>query len=196
MSTPSNSPRIAPLAPPYEPDTDAMLRKWMPPGSALEPLKLFRTLARHPELASRMRPLGSAILGHGLVDAREREIVIHRTCARAGAEYEWGVHAVAFAKPLGFSDDQIAATVVGDATDTSWSQRNALLIRMADELHDTATVSAELWAELTACWTQPQLLELLVIAGFYRLLAYVIKGASIELEPWAARFPQTATGSP
>jgi hypothetical protein len=37
---------------------------------------------------SRMRPLGSGILNHGLVPPRDREIVLHRTCARAGAEYE------------------------------------------------------------------------------------------------------------
>jgi 4-carboxymuconolactone decarboxylase len=81
-------PRIAPLEPPYDPDTETMLRKWMPPGSPLDPLALFRTLQVHDELASRMRPLGAGILGHGRVAPRERELIIHRTCARAGAEYE------------------------------------------------------------------------------------------------------------
>jgi 4-carboxymuconolactone decarboxylase len=63
----AQSPRIAPLEPPYTPDIDAALRKWMPPGAELEPLKLFRTLNVHEELASRMRPLGAGILGHGRV---------------------------------------------------------------------------------------------------------------------------------
>src|SRR5689334_2654358 len=101
MTTPHASPRIAPIEPPYDPDTEAMLKKWMPPGSPLEPLKLFRTLSVHPELSSRMRVLGAGILGHGTVEPRERELVILRSCARAGAEYEWGVHAVAFGRPLG-----------------------------------------------------------------------------------------------
>src|SRR5436305_13093320 len=94
-------PRIAPPEPPYGPELGAMLEKWMPPGSGIEPLALFRTLAVHEDLAARMRPLGAGILGHGRVESRAREIVIHRTCARAGAEYEWGVHEVAFGKPLG-----------------------------------------------------------------------------------------------
>ncbi|HYB29797.1 MAG TPA: hypothetical protein VEF89_24525 [Solirubrobacteraceae bacterium] len=76
----STLPRIAPLEPPYEPAVEAMLEKWMPPGSAIEPLALFRTLAVHDGLMGRMRPLGAGILGHGRVEAREREIVIHRTC--------------------------------------------------------------------------------------------------------------------
>src|SRR3954452_19877820 len=150
-------PRIAPLEPPYDPDTEAMLRKWMPPGSEVEPLALFRTLAVHADLAARMRPLGGGILGHGRIDPREREIVIHRTCARTGAEYEWGVHVLAFGKPLGLTDDQIAATVHGSAENPAWSERDALLIRLADELHDTSTVSDALWAQLAELFGDDQL---------------------------------------
>lgn len=189
MPATEQPPRIAPLVPPYAPDVEAMLRRWMPPGSSQEPLALFRTLAVHPDLAARMRPLGAGILGHGLIDPREREILIHRTCARAGAEYEWGVHALAFGRPLGLSEEQIAATAAGDAADPSWSERDALLIALADQLHDTCTVSEDLWSRLAAHWTAPQLLELLVTAGWYRLIAYVINAAGVEREPWAARFP-------
>ncbi len=182
-------PRIAPIEPPYAPETAEFLRKWMPPDSPFEPLALFRTLAVHPELMSRMRPLGSGLLGHGLISPREREIVIHRTCARTGAEYEWGVHAVAFGKPLGLGDAQLAATVTGDAADPAWSARDALLIRMADELCDTASLSEALWTALAEHWSPPQLLELIVLAGWYRLLAGVINGAGVVREAWAARFP-------
>jgi hypothetical protein len=184
-----SAPRIAPLEPPYAPELETQLRKWMPPGVAVEPLALFRTLAVHPELMARMRPLGAALLGHGLVPPREREIVIHRVCARTGAEYEWGVHAVAFGKPLGLDDAQLAATVTGDAADPAWSAHDALLIRLADELCERATISAELWAALAAVWSVPQLLELLVLVGWYRLLAGVINGAGVAHEAWAARFP-------
>jgi 4-carboxymuconolactone decarboxylase len=182
-------PRIAPLDPPYSPEIDASLRKWMPPGSDAEPLKLFRTLNIHEQLASRMRPLGAGILGHGLIDPRERELVIHRTCARAGAEYEWGVHVLAFGKPLGLSDEQIAATVRGDRDDPVWSAQDAELIELADELYDTANVSDGLWARLAVRFSDEQLIELLVIAGWYRLIAYVINAAGVQRESWAARFP-------
>ena len=183
------APRIAPIEPPYEPEIEASLRKWMPPGAEIEPLKLFRTLMVHPELSSRMRPLGAGLLGHPTIDAREREIVIHRATARAGAEYEWGVHAVAFGRPLGLTDAQLAASARGSADDEAWSGRDRLLVRLVDELHDTATVSDELWTELAAGWEPPQLLELLVLAGWYRLVSQVINAARVELEPWAERFP-------
>ena len=190
MSKQATDPRIAPLEPPYEPEIAAMLKKWMPPGASTEPLRLFRTLAIHDDLASRMRPLGAGILGHGRVDPREREIVIHRTCARAGAEYEWGVHVLAFGKPLGLSDEQIAATARGSAEDPAWSEGDAPLVRLADELHESCTVSDALWAELGERFSEDQLLELVITAGWYRLLSYVINAARIEHEPWAARFPR------
>jgi alkylhydroperoxidase family enzyme len=189
------APRIPPLEPPYDPDTEAMLRKWMPPGADVEPLALFRTLAVHEDLAARMRPLGAGILGHGRLDPRDREIVIARACARAGAEYEWGVHAVAFARPLGLTDEQIAATVHGTADDPAWSEREALIVRLVDELHDTVTVSDGLWSELAAQWPPDQLLELVVAAGWYRLLSGVINAAGVPLEPWAERFPAPAAAA-
>jgi hypothetical protein len=186
----ARAPRIAPLEPPYEQGLEDMLKKWMPPGSAIEPLALFRTLAVHDELMSRMRPLGSGILGHGRIEPRDREIIIHRTCARAGAEYEWGVHVIAYGKPLGFTDEQIAATVHGTAEDPAWSEHEALLISLADELHDSCGVSEPLWRALADRFRNDELLELVITAGWYRLLSYVINVARVQHEPWAARFPQ------
>ena len=120
--------RIRPLEPPYDPETGEMLKRWMPPGAAVEPLALFRTLAVHPDLMSRMRPLGSGILNHGQVPPRDREIVLHRTCARAGAEYEWGVHAVAFAESVGLTADQVASTATGQ-------RRRRMLVRPRRRAH-------------------------------------------------------------
>jgi 4-carboxymuconolactone decarboxylase len=189
MTHTAAAPRISPVEPPYEPEIEAMLSKWMPPGSATPPLALFRTLALHDELCSRMRPLGSGILGHGRIEPRQREIVIQRTCARAGAEYEWGVHAVAFGTLVGLTDEQLAATVTGEAEDPAWSEGDRLLIRLCDELHETCAVSDSLWSELAQRYSDDQLLELVIIFGWYRLIAGVINALRIEREPWAARFP-------
>ena len=188
MST-TTAPRIPPIEPPYDAETEEMLMKWMPPGAEVEPLKLFRTLMVNPGLASRMRPLGAKLLGKPSVDPREREVVIHRATARCGAEYEWGVHAVGFGRSLGLTDEQIAATVNGDAGDPAWGDRDRLLVRLVDELHDTATVSDELWEELAAEWPAEQLLELVVCAGWYRLISQAINAARVDPEPWAERFP-------
>jgi 4-carboxymuconolactone decarboxylase len=194
MTEATAAPRIAPLEPPYAPEVKAMLEKWMPPDSGMEPLRLFRTLGVHAELAARMRPLGAGILGHGLLEPRLREVMIHRTCALCGAEYEWGVHAVAFGRPLGFTDEQLAETVGQAAEDRSWSDAERTVYRLADELHRTADISDALFAELEWHFDPQQILELVVTSGWYHTISFVINAARVQLEPWAARFPTGADG--
>jgi alkylhydroperoxidase family enzyme len=183
-------PRIAPLEPPYEPRVADSLAKWMPPASTIEPLKLFRTLVRSPEMSTGLRALGAAILGpRSSIAPREREILIDRTAALCGCEYEWGVHVTAFGQAVGLTPEALRATAGGAPSDPLWTEREALLLRLADELHQTAHVSDELWCALAARWDVSQILELLVVAGMYHAIAYVANGAQVTLEEWAARFP-------
>src|SRR5262249_55996154 len=109
----------------------------MPHG--VPPLSLFTTLARVPRVWDRFR-VGS-LLDRGPVSLRHREIVIDRTCARCGCGYEWGVHVEFFARRAALTPEQVRATVHGDANDPVWTDDERLLIRMVDELHDTATLS-------------------------------------------------------
>ena len=188
-------PRVAPLERPYDPELKNLIDKLMPPNSGMEPLALFRTLALNSELASRARPLGAGILGKGLVEPRLREVMIHRTCALTGAEYEWGVHVMGFGKPLGLTDEQLASTVHGSPDDPVWSDVERAVFSLADELHSTSTVSDELFAELERHFGAAQIVELCLTSGWYHAISYVINAARIPLEPWAARFPEAPAGT-
>jgi 4-carboxymuconolactone decarboxylase len=188
---------IAPLAPPYSPEVKEMLEKWMPPGAGVAPLALFRTLQRNGELANRMRPLGGFLLGKGRLPARDRELAILRTCVRTGAEYEWGVHAQAFARGVGIDAAQLAATCAR-APGTPLETPDLALLQIVDELHDVGTVSDAAWQRVAGRFDDEQRLELLVLVGFYHLISFVANGARVELEPWALRWraagPEVAAG--
>ncbi len=193
---PEQTARIAPLQAPYPPGVQEMLAKWMPPASDAEPLALFRTLAVHGELMSRMRPLGAGILGaSATVPPLLREIVIHRTCALTGAEYEWGVHALAFGAPLGLSEAQLACTVHGRWNESCWDPEQASVFRLAEELHQTSTISAELWQELAARFEDAQIIELIVTAGWYHVIGYLCNGLRVQREQWAPAFPPADQGA-
>jgi alkylhydroperoxidase family enzyme len=161
----------------------------MPPESGVEPLKLFRTLLVHDSLMSRMRPLGAGILAHGLLEPRVRELMILRTCARCGAEYEWGVHAAFWAARVGLGDEELAATVHADGADPTWSEADRAVIRLADELHGGAGASDDTYAALERHFNAAEILELTITAGWYHTIAFVINTARIQPEPWAARYP-------
>ena len=195
MQTQPDRPRIAPLEPPYEPEVAETLRRMMPPD--VEPLRLFRTVAHNPAVLERFRTVGAYLLNFGRLDPLDREVLLHRTCARCGCEYEWGVHVVAFGRPLGLSEDQLRATVQDGPDAPVWSERQRLLVRLADELHDTATVSDSLWKHLAAHWDDAQVIELIATAGFYHLVSYTANAARVQREPYAERFPAAAlSGTP
>src|SRR6476620_448401 len=101
--------RIAPAEPPYPPAIAESLERIMPPG--LEPLVLFRTMAKSPRVFVKM--FAGGLLDKGPLSLRQREIVIDRTTARLGCEYEWGVHIAFFAERIGFTAEHVAATVAG-----------------------------------------------------------------------------------
>lgn len=103
--------RIAPLEPPYSPPVQAALDRIMPKG--VPPLALFRTLAVNERVF--LRVMAGGLLDRGSISLREREIVIDRTCARCGSEYEWGVHVAFFAERVGFTPEQVAATCGAEA---------------------------------------------------------------------------------
>ena len=162
----------------------------MPPG--MQPLTLFRTVAKNPRLLRKLR-LGN-LLDRGSLSLRQRELVILRTSALCGAEYEWGVHVTHFNAKAGFDAEQLYATRWLGADAPCWQPEEALLVRLCDELHQHAHVAAPLWQALRAIFREEQLLELLTLAGFYHSIAYVLNGCAVPLEPGAARFPAPRTG--
>jgi len=177
-------PRLAPLDPPYDPELAEELARFMPPG--IPPLRLFRTVAHNPRVLRKFR-LGS-LLDRGSIERRDREIVILRTCARCGSEYEWGVHVAVFAARCGLTQQEVSASVRAQADAPIWSPRDRLLVRLVDELHDSASVSDALWLELMRSFRSDQLIELLVLVGFYHTVSFVTNAAQIELEDTAPRF--------
>ena len=177
--------RIAPLAPPYPDRVAEDFAALMPPG--VPPIALFRTLAKNPRVLRRVRRGG--LLDPGSITIRQREIIILRTTARAGAEYEWGVHAAFFGSAAGLSEAELAATVLAGPDAPCWYDEEALLVRLADELHEVARPSDGTWTALSARFAEDQLIELLVLAGLYRAISYAVNGTGIELEPGARRFP-------
>ena len=188
MATGMDTPRIKPLDPPYPDGIADTLRRLMG-GVDTEPLALFRTIAHHPALLERFRGTGTYLLNFGTLAPRDRELVILRTCARAGAWYEWSVHVAIFAAAVGLDDAIVQATAVGDADDPAFAGQDRALMELCDALHDTALVSDEVWSGVAAERSEEQLIELLAVAGQYRTIAYYVNALGIEAEPWAPRPP-------
>ncbi|MGH9246619.1 MAG: carboxymuconolactone decarboxylase family protein [Acidimicrobiales bacterium] len=109
-----------------------------------------------PQLRPERAPLSDAMSEWGSYELskrvsltmRDRELLIDRTCARCGCEYEWGVHRAFFAERVGLTAEQIASLAQGEPTDPCWvDPRDRLLLhghprRLTKEHHDRERATA------------------------------------------------------
>ena len=177
--------RIDPVEPPYDAEIQARFDRIMPPG--VPPLLLFRVLARDARLYQRLA--AGSLLDPGHLSLRQRELVIDRVTALCGSEYEWGVHVAFFGAKAGFSAAQLASLVHGDAADPCWSPEDSLLIEVVDSLDRQRDIGDALWQRAQARFSDAAMMEIMMLAGFYRSVSYLTKAMRLPLEPYAAGFP-------
>jgi alkylhydroperoxidase family enzyme len=176
--------RIAPLEPPYAPEIQAQFDRIM---RGAPPLTLFRVVASNARAWEKFR--AGSLLDQGPLGLREREIVIDRTCALTGCEYEWGVHVRIFADAADMTGEQIRATVLGQADAPCWSAAEQALLAAVDALHLRATLSDDEFKALAAHYDDAKIFEIILLCGFYRTVSYLANGLDLPLEETAARFP-------
>jgi alkylhydroperoxidase family enzyme len=177
--------RIAPLTG-YGDDLAGVLAKTLASPSG-KPFNLFTTLAHHPRLLARFNMLGGLFMAHNELPDRERELVILRVAARTASTYEWGQH-VPLARKAGVTEAELRR-IAEDGT--GWDDADHAVLELTDAMLDGGAVSDELWARLARGHTESQLLELLMLPGFYRMLAGVIDAVGIELDDGLPQWPST-----
>lgn len=176
--------RIAPLEPPYDPEIQSQFDRIM---RGAPPLMLFRVIGGNARAWEKFRAAG--LLDRGPLSLREREIVIDRTCALTGCEYEWGVHVATFAEAAHLTGEQVRATVLGSADASFWSKSEQVLIAAVDALHARATLSEAEFKAMSAHYDDAKIFEIILLCGFYRTVSYFANGLALPLEEGAVRFP-------
>jgi alkylhydroperoxidase family enzyme len=175
--------RIRPLEPPYDVEIQQSFDQLM---RGKEPLLLFRTIARSGRAWAKFR--GGSLLDRGPLGLRDREIIIDRTTALANCEYEWGVHVAVYAERAGLTDEQINATRdAGPAP--CWSDAEQALISTVDALHTRATLDRIEFDRLKKYYDDEQILEILMLCGFYRTVSYIANALGLPPEASGRRFP-------
>jgi 4-carboxymuconolactone decarboxylase len=185
-------PRITPLPPDQ---WDDRLRRLLEasPGGTDEPMHIFATLARNPELFRRWIGFGGALL-YGQLPRRLCELVILRTAFRFDGRYEWAQH-VEMAAAAGVTHDEMAA-LGGEVDSLPWNALERAVIRAVDETKDAGAVSDVTWATLSASMDESELLELLMLIGHYLMLTFVLRSIGTEVEPRAVKLAAAVPGGP
>jgi alkylhydroperoxidase family enzyme len=140
---------------------------------------VIQVLARNPELMAASSGLGAYLLAQGWLHPRIRELAILRVALRCDAPYEWANHVPA-ALGAGATEDEINALSDPGA---SWPPEDDAVLRAADELCAEAFVSDETWAALAATRDQPEIIEVLFLVGYYRMMAGFLNSAGVVVKP-------------
>jgi AhpD family alkylhydroperoxidase len=142
------------------------------------PPNIFTTLARHRRLYLPWLRFAGRLMPRGRLPRADTELVILRVAHRCGCEYEWRHHE-RMAQRVGLSADEIARVRQGP---DGFSERQALLLRAVDELHDTRDISDETWGGLRSRLSDVELIELCMLTGHYEMLAMTLNALRVEVD--------------
>ena len=178
---------------------------------------VYATLANHPALFRAVGPLMAHLLVGNTLTAPQREIVIVRSCLHDRGAYPYrqhvGIAAAPAAPPLDTNGGLIrgrgAVRAPFDALEvfdmirhlndpehqltleqpTIDDPTDSAIAAAVDELHRNDDITDDTWSLLTAHLEPRAVMDLIVTAGFYGLISYLLNTACPQLEPGEVQLP-------
>ncbi len=127
-------------------------------------------LIRHAELYKAHMDVARKYLSDCEMDIRDRELAILRIAWLSQAPFEWGSH-VKIAKRNGITSEEIERVMQGSRA-PGWRKQDRAIIRAVEELHSDSMVTDDTWSDLQEFYNDKKLIELLILAGQYKTVAY------------------------
>ena len=136
-------------------------------------------MMHHPSLADRVGALIDKLRYDGVLSGADRELTILTAGREVEAVYEWAAH-----EPLGLQAGVSAAAVEAlrqQGPTSDLPAHEALIIDTVRALYRQHRIPAELYTRAEAELGRQALVELVVLAGCYGMLGFVLNGFEAEL---------------
>jgi alkylhydroperoxidase family enzyme len=141
---------------------------------------IFKVLTHHPQLVKRWTPFAGHVLAKQTLPFRDRELLILRIGWLNQAEYELAQHEL-IAKRGGLSDADIERLKQGpDAA--GWSEHEAALLQLADDLYEHSVVSDSTWTTLAGRYSTEQLMDAVFTVGQYNMVSWALNSFGVPLD--------------
>ncbi len=127
-------------------------------------------LIRHAELYKAHMQVAQKYLSDCEMQIRDRELAILRIAWLSQAPFEWGSH-VKIAKRNGITAEEIARVIEGSEA-AGWSKPDRAILRAMEELHFDSMIADDTWTDLEEFYNDKKLIELVILAGQYKTVAY------------------------
>ena len=136
-------------------------------------------IMQHPELAAKSTPLGSQLRYNGVLAGADRELTILTAGREVEAVYEWHAHEP-IGREVGVSNEAIEVLRDQQPT-TSLGEREALIIDVVRSLYREHRLSDDLYARAEKMLGRKALVEMIVLAGYYGLIGFVLNAFEVDL---------------
>lgn len=148
-----------------------------------EPPAVFLQLGRTRGLFWGWLHFAGRLMPGGTLPRREAELVILRVATLCGSDYELAHHR-RLGRRVGLTTAELERVAKGPEA-AGWGSRDALLLRAVDELVATEDLSDATWADVHAELGDRTSVELVLLAGHYRMLATTL--TTLRVSPDAPR---------
>jgi 4-carboxymuconolactone decarboxylase len=139
----------------------------------------YQILIQVPALAERVAEVGSQLRFRSVLSGADRELAILAAGREVEAAYEWAAH-----EPLGLETGvrPEAIEVLRHQRDTAGLQpREAMIIETVRALYREHRIPDDLYTRAEAEFGRQALVELVVLAGYYGLIGFVLNAFEAEL---------------
>jgi 4-carboxymuconolactone decarboxylase len=133
----------------------------------------FNAMLFNPELGGPMQALGAAIRYRTSLSDTRREMAILVVAAELDSEFEWFAHA-SLARAAGVAKETISAIARGQDPD-GLEAGDAIVFRAARALVASGDLTSDQFAELSTELDDIACVELVVLVGYYRMLALMLR---------------------
>ena len=184
--------RIAPVESPYSAALAERFARLLPQG--MTPPVIFRVVARNESLFLHLVDtcwLGpTGLLDRRVLPRRLRELLILRTCAASGNDYEWHLHVNTISARMGLTPAQIADTrgtlldepqwsaheraAAALMTAPLWSDGERAALALVDALVQRLDLDDALYARLREHYDEATLIEMTQLVGLYTGVAMLV----------------------
>ena len=139
----------------------------------------FAALLYHPALAEKVAAVGEQLRFHSMLSGAERELAILTAGREVEALFEWAAHEP-IALREGTRPEAIAVVREQRATD-GLAPREALIVDTVRALFRAHRLSDDQYARAEAGLGRQGLVELVVLAGYYSMIGFVLNTFEVDL---------------
>ena len=136
-------------------------------------------LLHNPSLAQAVAALGERLRFHSTLPGAERELAILTAGRESGSRYEFVAH-----RPIAEREGTRPEAIEVVRTDGPLDEltaRERLIVEVVRSLYRTRSLPTEVYARAEAELETAQLVELVTLAGFYGMIAFVLLGFEVDL---------------